>query len=849
MKLNFRKIASVLTSAVMLSSTIGFAAAANYPAPFVKSGSADVAVVWGSAAASTDLVAVTDITADLQAQLASQTASSSGSSSVSVSGADYVVLDMPSSKLHLGAGLSSVFGRSVTKTDLPNLLADGTYMDSDNNNHAYTQKVDVANLSITQVDNSNYKQDAPTLGVQVSSGGNLLNYTLSFTDKPAFNKLANTDIDLMGKTYRFLSVASNGTAHPELVLLDSANSVTLNQGDTKTVTVGNSTYDVSIAYIDGTKVKLVINGETTNSLSDGSTQKLKDGAYVGIKDVSSQGYSGGIAQVEFSIGSGKLDLTDGSNVQMNDNTVNGLTAVIQNTSNGASLSTIGLVWNADQDTFVMPDSSPVMPGFGALKLSFAGMSYPAAEVTSLTNDGDQAIQLQVPLVDGSVNLDILAINDSGNYTMIGKDSSHLLQTSVNSSLLVNMSNSGNTFVASWASGKQAESYPLYANSFTTNNNVNYTTFYKRNDASFSQKVTTGDSMTLGNVVLTVGAIDVNARTVLVSANANTDFRHVYTAGGLKIRLPYVNTTSLNLSKSTGAEYANQAAVNAAVTAAMHGNVPGELGYNQVIYYNDSSSHAATSVTLQSYPSTYDLQFTEADKDGNIASGSQFNLTLGTTGTSSIKTSVDHLTAGTAGSQVSASQEVGSSSSLYMSTIYSAAATEIDLDKSPDQHTAKITYHPGESFGELVLTAPNAEVTGSSTPVSTTGVKKLGSVAVSDAEAASVAGNNLIVVGGSCVNSVAADLLGGALCGANFEQKTGAGSGQFVIETFSRSNGKVATLVAGYDAADTTNAAKYLVTQGVDTTVGKTYVGTSATSAKLVTATPASSTTTATNSSA
>jgi hypothetical protein len=114
------------------------------------------------------------------------------------------------------------------------------------------------------------------------------------------------------------------------------------------------------------------------------------------------------------------------------------------------------------------------------------------------------------------------------------------------------------------------------------------------------------------------------------------------------------------------------------------------------------------------------------------------------------------------------------------------------------------------------------------------VKKLGSVAVSDAEVASVASNNLIVVGGSCVNSVAAQLLGGALCGANFEQATGAGAGSFVIETFSQSSGKVATLVAGYNAADTSNAAKYLTTQAVDTTVGKKYVGSSATSAQLVT---------------
>ena len=70
MKFNFRKIASVLASAVMLGSTAGFAAAAmNYPAPFVKLGVADVAVVVGGSAASSDYLAAVDLGQNLQAEL------------------------------------------------------------------------------------------------------------------------------------------------------------------------------------------------------------------------------------------------------------------------------------------------------------------------------------------------------------------------------------------------------------------------------------------------------------------------------------------------------------------------------------------------------------------------------------------------------------------------------------------------------------------------------------------------------------------------------------------------------------------------------------------------------------
>ena len=95
----------------------------------------------------------------------------------------------------------------------------------------------------------------------------------------------------------------------------------------------------------------------------------------------------------------------------------------------------------------------------------------------------------------------------------------------------------------------------------------------------------------------------------------------------------------------------------------------------------------------------------------------------------------------------------------------------------------------------------------------------GMMTVTDAEVASVAGKNLIVVGGSAINSVAAELLGGAYRGDAFTATTGIGAGQFLIGSYSR-GGNVALLVAGYEAADTAKAADYLVNNAVDTTVGK-----------------------------
>ncbi len=106
--------------------------------------------------------------------------------------------------------------------------------------------------------------------------------------------------------------------------------------------------------------------------------------------------------------------------------------------------------------------------------------------------------------------------------------------------------------------------------------------------------------------------------------------------------------------------------------------------------------------------------------------------------------------------------------------------------------------------------------------------------VMDNAVSTVAGKNLVVVGGSAINSVAAELLGSAYREAAFTSATGVAAGEFLIQSFSRS-GKTALLVAGYNAADTEKAVTYLLNNDVDTTVGTKLKGTSATEATLVTA--------------
>lgn len=114
-----------------------------------------------------------------------------------------------------------------------------------------------------------------------------------------------------------------------------------------------------------------------------------------------------------------------------------------------------------------------------------------------------------------------------------------------------------------------------------------------------------------------------------------------------------------------------------------------------------------------------------------------------------------------------------------------------------------------------------------------GESTLGNVLVKDSEVSSVATKNLIVVGGSCINSAAAALVGGTKCGAAWTEATGIGTGQFLIKGYEDSTitTGLALLVAGYEAEDTVKATTYLTNKVVDTS--KAYRGTTSTETAVV----------------
>ena len=127
-------------------------------------------------------------------------------------------------------------------------------------------------------------------------------------------------------------------------------------------------------------------------------------------------------------------------------------------------------------------------------------------------------------------------------------------------------------------------------------------------------------------------------------------------------------------------------------------------------------------------------------------------------------------------------------------------------------------------GEGTVVTTTETVDGNETEVIV--VPQLGGIVLKDTEIESVKDKNLILVGGSCINAETAKLLGGKTCGSEFTLKTGILANQALIQTFASQYdaNKVAIVVAGYEAADTTRAVNKIINDGtLDLSVGQKHI--------------------------
>ena len=382
MKFNFKKVDALMASAAMFGSTDGIAAAVSYPAPFVSGSSSDVALVVGQegVAASTDLVAATDIGANLASKLA--TGSIGGA--VTTSG-EVTPLFTSSSKIYMNDSIN-INRATLTTNELPTVLAEGEF--SGNVDSTYQQRLLLGSNPIVQFAKEPTGDEDPTINLGLGTTATtqyVYNATVTFDQAVNF-----THADSKGQTLNLFGqkfTISSASTSSKIVLLKSSEKLSLvvggsNPNPVETVTVAGSTYTVELKTATDSAATVKVTDSTgasdSKEVSEAQSKKIQ-GLEVAV-DLADESTSTSTSSAEVIVGASKVTFQDGNAVKMgsDDSTVDGTQVDFVDTTITGNITQLVIQIAADNDdeNAIVPGKSFTDPVFGSFKVDFNELTVP-----------------------------------------------------------------------------------------------------------------------------------------------------------------------------------------------------------------------------------------------------------------------------------------------------------------------------------------------------------------------------------------------------------------------------------------------------------------------------------------
>jgi hypothetical protein len=818
-----KRLFAVGAGVTMLGATAMGALAADlnqYPSNFVDGGTFNGFFVVGENAAAVDNLAMTDMAANMKV-------AGSGSSSTTVSG-DAWMVGTSSKKLELAnndnATTSNVGGE--TFRDIVTFMGDeelGALADSawntNENEYGYQQFLFFdsegegsttcvkCSTIVKYVENDD---DVSADFLYFRNGNQLARYKLEFTSTAQsditdsagaasatgtyLDDFEDTTLTLLGNEYTVVQARrpNTGTRGGEdsikLVLMAGATSGTLLEGESQDYTIKGKAYSVALTYVDATTAKFTVNGEATNKLQDGATYVLADGTEIGVSDVLYQSYAGGIHSASFFLGASKLELRDDDVVaatsthemKVGSETIDGADVFITGTDDNTtfSISTIEINMTSQDEFFVgageklsdaiaAQDEEKELLMAGGFDIEYSGLTEEETHDIRLKTASTRRYKLG--LFDGDNNaVDLPVAYAEGTFNLtLGEDSAANARGSDKRLVIYEGQDiyKDDYFVVSSgdASSGAAKSYLLqYKGADRTSKTSPIIKFKNIGTGKTLEYAVTANT----SATATLATIKLGGNSFLVqyaSPNTADDFQIDVdlNGGGGTITAATVNFVDYYGSVwEIGGNYTG-----------VKGLAAGDINYNQTQILANESFVTITQTTPN------------GDDYDDKAPG---NLVLNITSVAGpeLRATLDNYTLTTPDGETEVS---------YGYTSMGAFITFNEPSGDPDEFT--LTYPKKQRLPQVYFTS-GSTTTATSSSGSLTAVS-VGVATKLDTEIADHKAQNLIVLGGPCVNSVSAALLGNPTdCTEGFRP------GVARVKLFEHANGNLAMLVAGYSGADT-----------------------------------------------
>jgi len=854
MKFNYKKIASILASAIMLSSTVGFAAAASYPTPFVSGGTADGVVVVG--ANGNDWMAAIDVAQKLSSQVSTTTATTGATAT----GGDSVNL-ASSSKLNYLEDLNDGGRTSITSTEMPTLLKSGTFTDDGGTSYTYSQSITVGSSKI-EFGTSGGDMDDPIVHVQVGTDAASPLYTYKmnlYKNLDISNStVKGNDVEILGQKYTI--GAGSSTNGKKLVLFGAGVQKTLKEGESTEVTIGGNTHTVTITSITQlsttNSVYVSVDGGTATSIAQDASARV-GGLDIYAKTVIYSAKESTQNSATVSIGSSKITIENGQKVTYgaNDDVILGTNCTVASTSTGISSVQVDIAKQKSTQDYLANGDSFVDPVFGGLKVNLVGV-VPTLDDTAreeIVIDTDNNLQSKITFATMQ--------SPSTPYTLTYAYDNDTVSTTVWPTL-AHASNTNGRNMIQVVEGAAAHENDFYVVNEGDKGMILRIDSIAMTSGSSSNKVVLSDVITGTSYPITLGtggdtasAVSIgggqyylNATPVNVtitwgtgaSANNAGTYTTLYPRIQLKngefmaILSQYNNLTNntkyilpdgAETLATTGSElgYTNTTLLEGRLVANINWTVTGigaKSDANNLILgklsgiSTDSDNAPECNFSNTTGPT---ILIMEEKKNNDTSYGDFICIPLSTSGTSPMEIAV--------GEPVF--KDTGATFTTKGTDSYKKQALDrygvfVEYDSSSGTNNkATIKYPNSEMYVDVLFAADAATITPGSAGGNGGQV-----LVVKDNEVSSYTDKNLLVVGGSCINSVAAKILGSdtPLCAADFTAKTKVGANGYIIKTVASpyNAAKVATLVAGYNKEQTEQAVAALKL-GATTDVGSETV--------------------------
>ncbi|MFC1704744.1 hypothetical protein ACFLZ6_00265 [Nanoarchaeota archaeon] len=750
-----KKIAALSVGATMVGATVLGAMAADlgdYPSPlFIKDGKFSGILVVGDKADAKDIIGITDVMGSLQY---AATKAVTGGATTTASISEGVKIDKNSEHLNMEESFYDVMTTGIDSDDLPDILTDGTYEESEGNNKndiEYEQEllfVDGTNTLTFHQDDDDAAEAGDYLYIAKSTPA--YSYILDFDDDLEYDNSSESNagddwettvLSIQGNTYTITDVKLSGGALDKIYMQAGETTIWLEEGVTLMRTIGDVEHEIVLVDVNDDATKCGVSVDGTTQWVSTSSSKTINGIEVGVTDaivIHSATQDTDTCQVN--LGAVELMLENGDEVEQGGEDIDGSNVAFTETSGGL-LSKINLTYTPEDKIYVPVGGNWVDPVFGNFEYNYAGLTTAGVEEIEVTASSDEA---EAIILNNDGKEMKIPFFYNGSEVILGTSNDVDEQFYVDNATIYNsdVTNLEGIQILRVLSNGEAHIIEL-KDIDTSNNKVTFkdVTYGGEKTSDYTDGVSGSAELPEGTLTITINEL------------ANLSFSGVN---------QYAST-------STGANFETSSEAEVDIVEDATVDVHNVIIYENPDGSNDDGTDTQTTISVNL---TYDSTDEEIDIKTPTIPGADF-----------------------AGwKDMSDSNNDDKIAMTYFGTYL--------VHDDENKRSVDIKYPSDEVYGNGFVSKVGADVTTTTSGGESVMIQRIEVGATKLAsEVSDVKAQNAILVGGPCANSAAADALGNpADCAAGFEE------GKGLLQVVEFANGNVAMIVAGYSADDTRNVA-------------------------------------------